>query len=444
MSSDQIVLQVRNLSKCYQIYREKHHRLLQTLLGDRKKYYREFWALRDISFDVRRGECVGVIGRNGSGKSTLLQIIAGTLTPTAGEIEIRGRVAALLELGSGFNPDFTGRENVFMNGTVLGLTPRQIEEKFDQIAAFADIGDFIEQPIKTYSSGMVVRLAFAVQVMVEPEFLIVDEALAVGDAAFQMKCMAHMQHLMDKGTTILLVSHSIQTVRTFANRAIWLDQGRVREAGPSPEITSMYMEYLFSGNTGGRSTPSGQPDTPEDEQGGARLLPLNYEGRTDALRRWGSGEIQVERFSIAGDQSGATPLFNHLEWISVTFQARVKQMPAGADAIAVAMGLRDARGIDLIAVSSAERAQIWTEVAPGDLLEARFGFENSLNPGEYMLVLAVEYFIEGKRQYCDYIENAILIQVVSDRRHYGLVEPRIHLTLNKNATGVTYEPASQA
>ena len=187
--NDDIVLRMENVSKCYEIYSKPIDRLKQILLGKHSKYYKEFWALRDINFEVHRGECVGVIGKNGAGKSTLLQILVGTLTQTTGNIFVNGRIAALLELGSGFNPEFTGRDNVYMNASILGLTKDEIDITYQEIVDFADIGDFIEQPVKTYSSGMLVRLAFAVQIMVHPDILIVDEALAVGDALSQQKCI---------------------------------------------------------------------------------------------------------------------------------------------------------------------------------------------------------------------------------------------------------------
>ncbi len=201
MSSDDIAIRVTNLSKSYQIYETPRDRLkqfvlprLQRIAGQApRQYYREFRALNNVSFDVRKGETVGIIGRNGSGKSTLLQIICGTLTPTGGTVETRGRIAALLELGSGFNPDFTGRENVYLNASVLGLPQEEIETRFDDIAAFADIGDFIDQPVKTYSSGMIVRLAFAVAINVDPDILVIDEALSVGDELFQRKCFSRIE-----------------------------------------------------------------------------------------------------------------------------------------------------------------------------------------------------------------------------------------------------------
>lgn len=234
MSSDNIAIRVNNLSKCYHIYDNPQDRLkqsiipkLQSITGrDPSCYYREFWAVKDISIEVSRGETVGIIGRNGSGKSTLLQMICGTLDPTVGLVETRGRVAALLELGAGFNPEFTGRENVYMNATVLGLTQEEIRARFDTIASFADIGEFMEQPVKHYSSGMYARLAFAVAINVDPDILVVDEALAVGDEPFQRKCFARIEKIRNDGGTILFVSHSGSTVINLCDRAILLHKGQ--------------------------------------------------------------------------------------------------------------------------------------------------------------------------------------------------------------------------
>jgi lipopolysaccharide transport system ATP-binding protein len=233
-------IRVDGLGKRYEIYAKPHHRLLQTLLRGRRAFYREFWALRGVSLEIARGETVGIIGRNGSGKSTLLQLIAGTLTPSEGTVSVAGRVAALLELGSGFNPEFTGRENVFLNGSILGLTRQEIDKKFDAIAAFADIGEFIDQPIKTYSSGMVVRLAFAVAVHVDPDVLVVDEALAVGDTAFQTKCLGRVRALQERGVAILLATHSEAMIKEYCDRAAYLDRGRLVIAGPTRKIVEWY------------------------------------------------------------------------------------------------------------------------------------------------------------------------------------------------------------
>jgi len=239
--SSEVAIQADGLGKCYQIYDRPQDRLKQTIFRGRRQFYREFWALQDVSLEVMKGETVGIIGRNGSGKSTLLQLLAGTLAATTGDMRINGRVAALLELGAGFNPDFTGRENVYMNGAILGISRPEIERRFDDIARFADIGDFIDQPIKTYSSGMIVRLGFSVSINVDPEILIVDEALAVGDMAFQFKCLERLETLTKGGTTLLFVSHSMDMVKTFCNRVVYLREGRIRARGSPEEMAETYL-----------------------------------------------------------------------------------------------------------------------------------------------------------------------------------------------------------
>jgi lipopolysaccharide transport system ATP-binding protein len=247
-----IAIRATHLSKCYHIYSNPHDRLkqfmaprLQRMIGLKpKQYFHEFWALNNVSFEIKKGETVGIIGRNGSGKSTLLQLLCGTLTPTNGQVEINGRVAALLELGSGFNPEFTGRENVYMNAAVLGLSREEVQERFDDIAAFADIGEFIEQPVKTYSSGMFVRLAFAVNILSSPDIMIVDEALAVGDMNFQAKCMTALTRIQERGATILFVSHDVGALKSLCSRGIYLDHGQLKNMGTAAEIADQYMRVM--------------------------------------------------------------------------------------------------------------------------------------------------------------------------------------------------------
>ena len=252
--STNIAISVHNVSKMYPLYAQPSDRLKQSLWyalpsflrGKPRSFFREFWALQNISFQVKKGETVGIIGRNGSGKSTLLQIIAGTLTPTGGEASVSGQVAALLELGSGFNPQFTGRENVYLNGSILGLAQTEIENLLDDIAAFADIGQFIDQPVKHYSSGMFVRLAFAVQVFVPKEIFIVDEALTVGDEAFQRKCYTTLDKFRDTGGTVLLVSHNVQTIIRQCERCLLLANGELLADGESKSVTDLYYKLIFS------------------------------------------------------------------------------------------------------------------------------------------------------------------------------------------------------
>lgn len=240
-----IAIMAHGLGKRYRLYEKPSHRLLSLILPTGvQPTPRDFWALKDVTFEVERGSALGVLGRNGSGKSTLLQILAGTLTPTEGTMQVNGRVAALLELGSGFNPEFSGRENVYLNGAILGFTRAEMDERFDAIASFADIGEFIEHPVKTYSSGMMLRLAFAVQVQVEPDILIVDEALAVGDSLFQKRCFGRMNKLLANGTTLLFVSHDAEAVRTLTRQAILLRDGVVRSAGPSSDVILEYRRQM--------------------------------------------------------------------------------------------------------------------------------------------------------------------------------------------------------
>lgn len=243
MSSD-LAISARDLGKCYRIFRKPQDRLKQMLMRGHAKYYSEYWALKGASFDIHRGETVGIIGRNGAGKSTLLQLICGTLEPTIGAVTVHGRVAALLELGAGFNPEFTGRENVHLSASILGLSGPQIAERFEAIAAFAGIGDFMDQPVKLYSSGMYARLAFAVAAHVDADILIVDEILAVGDAAFTQKCMRFIHRFRQNGT-LLFVSHDTGSVTSLCDRAIWLDRGEVREVGPAKEIAYSYIASLY-------------------------------------------------------------------------------------------------------------------------------------------------------------------------------------------------------
>src|SRR5271169_1658950 len=242
-------VEFQGVSKSYSIYESPGDRLKELITPRRFQFHRDFWALRDITFDIPPGETFCIVGENGSGKSTLLQMVAGILPPTTGTVEIRGRVAALLELGSGFNPEFTGRDNVYLNGSILGLSTREIDRKFREIEDFAEIGDFIRQPVKTYSSGMVVRLAFAVAIHVDPEILLVDEALAVGDIYFRQRCMRKVHELRTRGITILFVSHSTGDVKAIADRVMWLDHGRVVELGDTDLVVSKYLAAMVEKDT---------------------------------------------------------------------------------------------------------------------------------------------------------------------------------------------------
>ena len=322
MSSDAcLAIHAEGVSKCYAIYEKPADRLKQMLASgigrltkaDVRRFYTPFWALHDVSLDVRRGECVALIGRNGSGKSTLLQIITGTVTPTSGIVQVDGRVAALLELGSGFNPEFTGLENVYLNAALLGMSRGQVDERLDAILSFADIGDFVRQPVKTYSSGMVVRLAFAVQAQIDPDVLIVDEALAVGDARFQAKCFARLKALRENGTSIWLVTHSTEQVVTHCDRAVLLDGGVKLDDGKPRPIVNRYLDLLYGrGARKSGDAPSAGETMSVDEASMPAVvdtLDPEFASRTGSQfahrplynpyeYRWGDGRAEIADFMV--------------------------------------------------------------------------------------------------------------------------------------------------
>lgn len=412
MSSDAAAIEVIGLSKCYTLYERPRDRLrqfivprLQRVMGVApRQYYREFWALRDVSFEVRRGETMGIVGRNGAGKSTLLQIICGTLTPTSGTVRIAGRIAALLELGSGFNPDFTGLENIYLNATLLGLTRQEIDERLDAILAFADIGDFIREPVKTYSSGMVVRLAFAVQAQVNPDVLVVDEALAVGDARFQAKCFARLRALRDAGTTILFVSHSTEQIVTHCSRAVLIDGGRLLEVGEPRRVTNRYLDMLFgrgrvSASAVPETTPAPQPGfsgCSTDDLTGVDEVFLDpaaaaYEERPLYNRheyRWGDGRASLLDFTLLeanGPVVGAVASGTRLRLVvKFCFNVAVVRPIFG-------VRLKTKEGVTLYGSNSEmqEVTAIAELGAPGAVHFASFAFMAPLAGGDYFISVGI-------------------------------------------------------
>ncbi|WP_414455737.1 ABC transporter ATP-binding protein [Enterobacter quasiroggenkampii] len=342
MSSDNYAIEVKNISKCYQVYNKPVQRLKQILFGKQKEHtervqrvnYDEFWALQDINFVLPRGETLGVVGKNGSGKSTLLQIIAGTLTPTSGSVTINGRVAALLELGAGFNNEFTGRENVYLNASLLGLSKEQVDNKLDDILAFADIGHFIDSAVRSYSSGMLVRLAFAIQAQLDPEILIVDEALAVGDAKFQAKCFNRLKKLKENGTSILFVSHATEQIVTHCDRAILLNDGLLLAQDRPKVVVNQYLDLLFGKNSKAKqaeenvvennSNISLSDNSPninwEDNQGYEKRLNYN-----PSEYRWGDKCAEITDFILAQGKETYPVILNNNQNISFKFRIKFFQ-----------------------------------------------------------------------------------------------------------------------
>jgi ABC-type polysaccharide/polyol phosphate transport system ATPase subunit len=360
MSSDvssDVVLSVRDLAKCYQIYERPRHRLMQSIFR-RRKYYREFWALRGVSLDVKRGEVLGIIGRNGAGKSTLLQAICGTATATAGTISVKGRVAALLELGAGFNPEFTGRENAFLNAAILGMTRDEIEARFDDIVAFSELEAFIDEPVKTYSSGMFVRLAFAVAIHVSPEILIVDEALSVGDLAFRNKCIEKIQSLVAAGVTVLFVTHDISTLQLLCSRVLWLDHGQVKAEGDPIRVSQDYYADMLG----------------HKAEGVAPQLPMPVQQET--------GKAVFTDAHVVGGRNGE---FEPGETLEIAFRLSAKQ---DLGPIVFNISIYRTDGDWVVGQTSRDMGIYWPAAAAG---ETRAGSVRlaplSLAPGEYRVAL---------------------------------------------------------
>ena len=303
MSSEPII-KVSNVSKCYQIYDRPQHRLLQSIFR-RKKYFRDFWALRDVSLEVNKGEVLGIIGRNGAGKSTLLQSICGTATPSSGTIEVKGRVAALLELGAGFNPEFSGRENAILNAAILGMTRSEIDARLPDIIAFAELAEFIDEPVKTYSSGMFVRLAFAVAIHVSPDIMIIDEALSVGDIAFRNKCLERLQKLVADGVTILFVTHDISTLQLLCSRVVWLDHGRIKGVGDPIRVSQDYYADML-----GQAAPAetAKPVLMQQETGKAQFTDVRITGGDNG--EFAPGQTLEVAFSLLAKQDLGPVVFN--------------------------------------------------------------------------------------------------------------------------------------
>lgn len=420
---DDVAIRVEAVSKCYHIYPTPRDRLKQFVLPrvrrmlglNASRYYNEFWASRDISFEIRRGETVGIIGRNGSGKSTLLQMICGTLTPTAGTIETRGRVAALLELGSGFNPEFSGRENVYLNGAVLGLTRDEIDARLADILAFADIGDFIEQPVKTYSSGMFVRLAFAVVAHVDPEILIVDEALSVGDALFQSKCAARMRALMKRGTTVLFVSHDTHSIKSLCDRAILLEGGTVAAMGDTNEVVEAYYARLVGSSNDASVEALLSTDRIEAPQAGLGVDlmgdPTAFNARADYQRLTDGGArfLNVRLMDQDGtDIPGA-------EFGQVVRLRMVIQVNRDIPELAVGYHIRDMKGVELVySDTMVEKDSRLKGLRAGQQFLVDWTFKVALREGQYNFACMASIPrdpVVGSVHVCDFVPFALQFHV---------------------------------
>lgn len=415
--SEEIAISLHSVSKCYKRYARPMDRLQELLLPHSNKG-NEFFALRDINLDIPKGQTVGIIGRNGSGKSTMLQIIAGTLTPTTGEVVVKGRVSALLELGSGFNPEFTGRQNVFFNGRLLGLSQNEINSKFDDIAGFADIGDFIDQPVKTYSSGMFVRLAFAVAVNVDPEVLIVDEALAVGDIVFQHRCMRRMRALMDSGVTTLFVSHDSGAIKTLCNSVIMIHDGQIYTKGAPNDVTITYLKLLTDLELGISATESKQ--TQQEEK---------FNKDTTIARR-GSGKAKIETVKMLnhlGEDAGETPVFGFNEEVTLVVEIKANQKLLSC---ILGFYICDKNGNEIIGTNTFEENVKIDKLEFRQRVVVNFKFKLPLRPASYSLTVAGAENNEALT--FDWIDNAMVFQVLppkTGKQIYALIDHPINVTI---------------
>ncbi|MBI4460429.1 MAG: ABC transporter ATP-binding protein [Acidobacteria bacterium] len=408
---------IRNVSKSYPIYDRPSARLRELLTGNRRSYHRDFWALRDVSLEIPRGSTFGLVGENGSGKSTLLQLIAGILWPTSGAVEVEGRVSALLELGSGFNPEFTGRDNVFLNGAILGLSNKEIEQLYPEIESFAEIGEFINQPVKTYSSGMMVRLAFAVAINVQPDILLVDEALAVGDIYFRQRCMRKIHELHRNGVTIIFVSHSTADIKSLAQQVAWLDQGRLVESGEPDRVIAKYLAAMVTKDSQYRKQFASQAREESRKAAPPVLAPEVAPKIPNVDFRYGNREAEILGIAVLNAEGEELALLPQKETIVVRISVRAL---ADVSMPIVGFQIRNHLGVDLAGTNTALEDIILPSFNAGDVYTVDFYVElPELYPAHFSFTAAVANGSLEAFEVCDLIENAITLQAEKGRVVYG-------------------------
>ena len=425
-----IVIQARNLTKTYKLYDKHSHRVKEAFHPFRKKYHQTFNALTDISFSIKKGETVGLIGRNGSGKSTLLQCVCGIVAPTSGSIDVCGRISALLELGAGFNPEFTGRENVYLNATIMGMSQEEIDACYDQIAEFADIGSFIDQPVKTYSSGMYVRLAFAVAINVNPDILIVDEALSVGDTLFQVKCFAKFREFQEKGVTIVFVTHSVDLVTRYCNKGYLLENGRFHARGDVVEVVDEYNRLLVNCSKKDRKAKKidrrKEAISADKEQDAG----LEWEGlfKTNPQEnRYGNGGatiLEAGIFDLEGN--GVQTMIKGQEYefcMRILFHKQVTNP-------ILAYTIKDIKGFDITGTNTLFQAMDTGTFGSGDLLSVTFRHKMILGAGGYLLSFGCAGFEDDNYVIFERRYDYMTFEVVSEKPNVGFLDLESVITLH--------------
>ncbi len=413
----------RNLSKMYKIYARPADRLKEMLLRGRKTYHRPFWALRNLAFEVERGTTLGVIGANGSGKSTLLQLLAGTLQPSAGSVEVEGRIAALLELGSGFNPEHTGRENTYLAAAIQGIPRQEMQRRMEQIERFAEIGEFIDQPMKTYSTGMFVRLAFAVAIHVDPDILLVDEVLAVGDAIFANRCVRRIQKLQEQGVTIVFVSHDVGAVKMLCNRALLLNQGQLVVDGDPNTVVNRYQEIVMAREHSYEQNAAvpGPAPVPED-LAEEELPPLSYS------HRHGDGAAEILKIQILDAQRRPITLLQSGQGVIVRVLARFYQ--PHPDPV-VGILIRNRLGVDVYGTNTELEKIKFGPCHPGEAVEVTYGLDCWLTPGEYTLTTAT-HTVDGASH--DWLDDVLAFRVIDSRHTAGLANLHARVAVQKRSS----------
>jgi lipopolysaccharide transport system ATP-binding protein len=407
------VVELSQVSKSYSIYAAPGDRLKEFATFHRRQFHENYWALRDVNFDVGRGETFCIVGENGCGKSTLLQICAGILQPTSGTATVRGRVSALLELGAGFNPEFSGRDNVYLNGAILGFSAKEMDLKFSDITEFAEIGEFIQQPVKTYSTGMVVRLAFAVAIHVDPEVLLVDEALAVGDVYFRQRCLRKVHELRSRGVTILFVSHSMGEVKALGDRAAWLDHGKVRALGAPAHVVSKYMAAMAEKDAKYQAQDAlHHPETP------ANVDVEVIEGIPNIDHRYGDGRAEILGIAVydgSGRRLGA--LFPDAT-IVVRVSIRAK---SNLDQPIVGLMIRNQMGVDFAGVNTESEGHRLRPMPAGEISTVDFYLDlPTLYSSSFSFSPAVSNGTLERHSVCDWIDNAVVLEMIApDGPLYG-------------------------
>ncbi len=425
-------IDVRNVTKVYRLYDRPADRLKESLSIRKKNYHKDFHALRDVSFDVEKGQSVGIIGTNGSGKSTMLKIITGVLTPTEGEVEVQGKISALLELGAGFNMEYTGIENIYMNGTMMGFTKAEMDEKLSEILEFADIGEFVHQPVKSYSSGMFVRLAFALAINVDPEILIVDEALSVGDIFFQAKCYHRMDELRKKGTTILMVTHDMSSVLKYCDKCILLNKGEKVAEGRPGEMVDLYKKIL-AGQYDQLEEMMNEREAANAVSGGAhpvhdvRNMPADPDGslmRTSMtvnpnVSEYGNGKAEIYDFGILDKDSRLTNLV--LKGERFTIREKIRFFDT-IEAPIFTYTIRDKKGNDLSGTNTMFEGQDIRSVHAGDEYEVEFTQQMDLQGGEYLISMSCTGFEQGEHVVYHRLYDLLNLTVISNKNTVGVFD----------------------